>query len=188
MSISILASVERVLIAFVSPYRTQTYLFIDSWYKYGEKKNATDRGSQVAGQCLYGEIESPTLSRLNEGDPQYTDPHQDHDEYSVIDKSTNHSTADQQSERETDRHTEIHVHREIESFNDYFPTISSSLSVACTLNRFHKSMVNNVAELLKIDVKELMRAAIMTAIIRPRMPTKYIRFLFILLKLFVIIE
>lgn len=49
-------------------------------------------------------------------------------------------------------------------------------------------MVNNVAELLKIDVKELMRAAIMTAIIRPRMPTKYIRFLFILLKLFVIIE
>lgn len=60
--------------------------------------------------------------------------------------------------------------------------------MACTLNRFHKSMVNNVAELLKIDVKELMRAAIMTAIIRPRMPTKYIRFLFILLKLFVIIE
>lgn len=114
MSISILASVERVLIAFVSPYRTQTYLFIDSWYKYGEKKNATDRGSQVAGQCLYGEIESPTLSRLNEGDPQYTDPHQDHDEYSVIDKSTNHSTADQQSERKTDRHTEIHVHRETE--------------------------------------------------------------------------
>lgn len=49
-------------------------------------------------------------------------------------------------------------------------------------------MVNNVAELLKIDVKELMRAAIMTAIIRPRMPIKYIRFLFILLKLFVIIE
>lgn len=112
MSISILASVERVLIAFVSPYRTQTYLFIDSWYKYGEKKNATDRGSQVAGQCLYGEIESPTLSRLNEGDPQYTDPHQDHDEYSVIDKSTNHSTADQQSERERQIDTQRYMYTE----------------------------------------------------------------------------
>lgn len=61
--------------------------------------------------------------------------------------------------------------------------MSSSLSVACTLSRFHRSIVNNVAELLKIDVKELMRAAIMTAIIRPRMPTKCIScFLFTLFK------
>lgn len=52
----------------------------------------------------------------------------------------------------------------------YLPTISNSLSVDCFLIRFHISMVKRVDALLKMDVKELITAAIITATIRPRMP------------------
>lgn len=52
----------------------------------------------------------------------------------------------------------------------YLPTISNSLSVDCFLIRFHISMVKRVEALLKMDVKELITAAIITATIRPRMP------------------
>ena len=47
----------------------------------------------------------------------------------------------------------------------------SSLSVACLRILLHKSMVNNVLELLKMDVKELMIADNITAINSPRNPT-----------------
>lgn len=52
----------------------------------------------------------------------------------------------------------------------YFPTISCSLSVACFRTRLHISIVNTVAALLKTEVRELIRAASITAIIKPRMP------------------
>ena len=48
----------------------------------------------------------------------------------------------------------------------------SSLSVAWSRNRFQRSIVKRVAELLKMEVRELIRAAIITAIIKPRMPAK----------------
>lgn len=54
----------------------------------------------------------------------------------------------------------------------YFPTMRSSLSVAWSRNRFQRSIVKRVAELLKMEVRELIRAAIITAIIKPRMPAK----------------
>lgn len=46
----------------------------------------------------------------------------------------------------------------------------SSLSLACGLKRVQMSMVNRVLLLLKMEVREDMRAAIITAIINPRMP------------------
>lgn len=46
----------------------------------------------------------------------------------------------------------------------------SSHSVARDLKVFHMSMVKMVLELLKMEVKEDMRAAIITAIISPRSP------------------
>ena len=52
----------------------------------------------------------------------------------------------------------------------YRPVTSSSLSDAPFLNFFHISIVNSVAALLKIEVKELIRADIITAIIRPFSP------------------
>lgn len=46
----------------------------------------------------------------------------------------------------------------------------SSHSEASDLKLFHKSMVKMVLELLKMEVSDDMRAAIITAIIRPRRP------------------
>ena len=48
--------------------------------------------------------------------------------------------------------------------------MSSSLCDASGLNRLHKSMVNNVLELLNMDVKELMIADIITAMSKPLKP------------------
>lgn len=52
----------------------------------------------------------------------------------------------------------------------YLPTIMSSHSEAARRKYLHKSMVNRVLELLKMEVSDDMRAAIITAIIRPRRP------------------
>ena len=54
--------------------------------------------------------------------------------------------------------------------NSYFPTTSCSRSLACVRTRLQMSMVNTVAALLNTDVKELIKAASITAIIKPRMP------------------
>lgn len=53
----------------------------------------------------------------------------------------------------------------------YLPTIMSSHSEAAWRKYLHKSMVNRVLELLKMEVREDMSAANITAIIRPRRPT-----------------
>lgn len=50
------------------------------------------------------------------------------------------------------------------------PTIMSSRSVDCGLIRVQMSMVNRVLLLLKMEAKEDMRAANITASIRPRKP------------------
>lgn len=55
-------------------------------------------------------------------------------------------------------------------FAAHLPTIMSSHSVARVLKVFHMSMVKMVLELLKMEVREDMRAAIITAIISPRSP------------------
>lgn len=52
----------------------------------------------------------------------------------------------------------------------YLPTIMSSHSEARDLKLFHRSMVKMVLALLKMEVSEDMRAAIITAIIKPRSP------------------
>ncbi len=54
----------------------------------------------------------------------------------------------------------------------YLPTIMSSRSVACGLMRVQMSMVNRVLLLLKMEAKEDMRAANITASIRPRKPVQ----------------
>lgn len=54
----------------------------------------------------------------------------------------------------------------------YLPTIISSHSEAARRKYLHKSIVNRVLELLKMEVREDMRAAIITAIIRPRRPVE----------------
>lgn len=54
----------------------------------------------------------------------------------------------------------------------HLPTIMSSLSVACGLMRVQMSMVNRVLLLLKMEAKEDMRAASITASIRPRNPAQ----------------
>lgn len=52
----------------------------------------------------------------------------------------------------------------------YLPTNISSHSVAWDLKYFQRSMVKMVLALLKMEVREDMRAAIITAIIKPRSP------------------
>ena len=52
----------------------------------------------------------------------------------------------------------------------HLPTTISSCSVAFLRKRCHTSMVNRVLLLLKMEVSELMRAAMITATIRPRRP------------------
>lgn len=54
----------------------------------------------------------------------------------------------------------------------YLPTIMSSRSAACGLMRVQMSMVNRVLLLLKMEAKEDMRAANITASIRPRKPAQ----------------
>lgn len=54
----------------------------------------------------------------------------------------------------------------------YLPTIMSSRSVACGLMRVQMSMVKRVLLLLKMEAKEDMRAASITASIRPRKPAQ----------------
>lgn len=54
--------------------------------------------------------------------------------------------------------------------SDYLPTTMSSRSVAWGLMRVQMSMVNRVLLLLKMEAKEDMRAASITASIRPRKP------------------
>lgn len=52
----------------------------------------------------------------------------------------------------------------------HLPTTISSHSVARVRKVFHTSMVKMVLALLKMEVREDMRAAIITAIIKPRSP------------------
>lgn len=52
----------------------------------------------------------------------------------------------------------------------HLPTTISSCSVAFLRKRCHTSMANSVLLLLKMEVSELMRAAMITAIIKPRRP------------------
>lgn len=54
----------------------------------------------------------------------------------------------------------------------HLPTTISSLSEACGLAFFHRSIVNSVELELNIDVSELMRAARTTDIISPRAPVQ----------------
>ncbi len=54
----------------------------------------------------------------------------------------------------------------------YLPTIMSSRSVAFGLMRVQMSMVNKVLLLLKMEAKDDMRAANITANIRPRKPAQ----------------
>lgn len=54
----------------------------------------------------------------------------------------------------------------------HLPTSRSSLSVAWGLMRVQMSMVNRVLLLLKMEAKEDMRAASITANIRPRNPAQ----------------
>lgn len=64
---------------------------------------------------------------------------------------------------------ELDVRQQVEP---HLPTIMSSLSVACGLMRVQMSMVNRVLLLLKMEAKEDMRAASITANIRPRNPAQ----------------
>lgn len=54
----------------------------------------------------------------------------------------------------------------------YLPTMRSSRSAACGLRRVQMSMVKRVLLLLKMDAKEDMRAANITASMRPRKPAE----------------
>lgn len=54
----------------------------------------------------------------------------------------------------------------------YLPTTMSSCSVACGLMRVQMSIVNKVLLLLKMEAREDMRAANITASIRPRKPAQ----------------
>lgn len=64
---------------------------------------------------------------------------------------------------------ELDVRQQVEPHR---PTIMSSLSVACGLMRVQMSMVNSVLLLLKMEAKEDMRAASITANISPRSPAQ----------------
>lgn len=55
----------------------------------------------------------------------------------------------------------------------HLPTNISSHSVARDRKVFHTSMVKIVLALLKMEVREDMRAAIITAIIKPRSPGRW---------------
>lgn len=67
-------------------------------------------------------------------------------------------------------HTLMYVYEEKLAHCLYLPTTMSSLSDACRLMRSQMSIVKRVLLLLNIEVREDMRAAIITAIIRPRIP------------------
>ena len=54
------------------------------------------------------------------------------------------------------------------------PTTISSMSLALGLTRFHKSIVNITEQELKTLVSEDIKAAIITATMRPRAPAKII--------------
>lgn len=56
--------------------------------------------------------------------------------------------------------------------SNYLPTIMSSRSWACGLMRVQMSIVNKVLLLLKMEAREDMRAANITANIRPRRPAE----------------
>lgn len=56
--------------------------------------------------------------------------------------------------------------------DSYLPTTISSHSEALVLKLFHRSMVKMVLALLKTEVSEDMRAAIITAIINPLSPNR----------------
>lgn len=57
----------------------------------------------------------------------------------------------------------------------YLPTRSSSFSEACGRCFFQMSMVKRVELLLKMEVSEDIRAAIITAIMSPRKPVRHKR-------------
>jgi hypothetical protein len=69
---------------------------------------------------------------------------------------------------------ETEVRQEVCLFSghSYLPTMMSSTSVAFFRTSLQTSMVNRVDEELKMDVKEDIRAASMTANIRPRRPRR----------------
>lgn len=66
------------------------------------------------------------------------------------------------------------------AWRTHLPTTISSCSVALLRKRCHTSMANRVLLLLKMEVRELMRAAMITAIIRPRRPGKRRRVLWLI--------
>lgn len=71
-------------------------------------------------------------------------------------------------------HSNIFLRRKLITITlfTYLPTIMSSRSAACGRMRVQMSMVNRVLLLLKMEAKEDMRAANMTASISPRNPAQ----------------
>lgn len=75
-------------------------------------------------------------------------------------------TLDGGGDNRTD-HQGLHGNRML---SPHLPTMMSSLSAAWGLMRVQMSMVNRVLLLLKMEAREDMRAASITASIRPRKP------------------
>jgi len=101
------------------------------------------------------------LSRLffsNVAQTQWSDVHSER--VSAIEQRANQKVRIERYDRET-----------LKSCVDPdLPTIMSSLSAACGRRRVQMSMVNRVLLLLKMEAREDMRAASITASIRPRSP------------------
>lgn len=134
-----------------------SHRFVDPLHKHGQEEDRGDGRGQVAGHRLDVVEELATLSRLDHRDPADAHGHDAQD-------------PDPGQGRGGDNGTDQRGLHGTGTLSPHLPTTMSSLSAAWGLRRVQMFMVNRVLLLLKMEAREDMRAASITASISPRKP------------------
>lgn len=132
-----------------------SHLLISPLPKAAHEENDRYRGLQVGADGLDVDEELATLTGLDNRDPQHRRHHQHQHKHPGEKFLQNIASL---------------VFVQISHGLTHLPTTISSHSVERDRKVFHTSMVKIVLALLKMEVREDMRAAIITAIINPRSP------------------
>lgn len=138
-----------------------SHRLVDPLYEHRQEEDGGDGRGEVAGHRLDVIKQLTALSCLDDGDPADADGNDAQDPDSGGGGGGVRAAQALIAGLDVPQHARPHL-----------PTIMSSRSVACGLTRVQMSMVNRVLLLLKMEAREDMSAASITASIRPRSPAQ----------------
>lgn len=138
------------------------YLLVGPLPEDGQGEDGGNGWGQATGHKLDVDVELAAVGRLQDGDPHNAHHHQDDGHDPVSNAALREGRWRRRWARGAQPPSGL-----------YLPTRSSSFSEACGRCFFQMSMVKRVELLLKMEVSEDIRAAIITAIMSPRKPATH---------------